>query len=519
MAMANYRSLGALPRGRQPVRMVSRARLSAQHGFTLIEVLVAIVILLVGVLGVVALADGANAITSKTRAREGGTHTARSIIEVSRSLRYADLTATSLLDALGSRPGLGDTKPGAVGHTITSRNVDYEVTLTVCSLDDPQDGLGTHTGPIAFCSDTSALGVGGNVTDRNPDDYKRVRVTLNWTTRETGQSITQTSAIINPVGGLGPSVTSLTPTNAANTDPITITDIATDHVSFHVTTSKTAQGVNWSVGGEPTGTATGSLINWDFDWELDNPDGTPLYHDCTYVVQADAYDGSDRSGTPRSRTVVVNRRPPVTPETFGGGRNGSGEYVDLQWVHNPECDIRGYRVYRSDTSGVIGNPITCLGQSSDITEEIDCLDLPPAGPAYYTLKALDLDPAGSLREGQPSTQILIGPATGRPPAPTNVQLCVGDGTGACVDAAGDPAPVGMVVVSWDPSSDPDGIQFYRIYRDGTSFADRYDDYFPQASNPGFAWFEFNSQNGPHEYRITAVDGSFAESDLSASVTG
>jgi prepilin-type N-terminal cleavage/methylation domain-containing protein len=60
---------------------------SSEHGFTLVEVLVAIVVLLVGVLGVVSLVDGANAVTSKTRAREGGTNVARTIIEISRSIR------------------------------------------------------------------------------------------------------------------------------------------------------------------------------------------------------------------------------------------------------------------------------------------------------------------------------------------------------------------------------------------------------------------------------------------------
>jgi hypothetical protein len=88
-----------------------------------------------------------------------------------------------------------------------------------------------------------------------------------------------------------------------------------------------------------------------------------------------------------------------------------------------------------------------------------------------------------------------------------------------MDAGGDPAPVGMVVLSWSPVSDPDGIQFYRIYRNGTAFADRYDDYFPNATDPGFAWFEFDSANGPHTYYVSAVDGTFTESELSASVTG
>lgn len=499
---------------------MARDRPSAEHGFTLIEVLMSIAILLVGVLGVVAMADGANAITSKTRAREGGTHVARSIVEVSRSLRYRDLTADALLAALGTRPGLGDTKPGAAGHTITSRNVDYEVTVTVCSLDDTQDGLGPHTGPVTFCADSSTLPAGTTTgPDRNPDDYKRVRVTLNWTTRETGQSITQTSAIINPVGGLGPSVTSLTPTSVANGEPITITDISTNAVDFLVTTSSVAETVNWSVGGEPQGSADGSLTSWNFTWELDEPDGSPRYHDCTYVVQADAYDDEGRAGTPRARTVVVNRRPPVPPTGFGGGRNGTDNFVDLQWLNSPECDIRGYRVYRSATAGELGTPIVCIGETTDVTEDISCLDQPPAGTHYYTLKALDLDPSGATREGEPSAQITVGAASDRPPAPTNVRLCIGDGTASCPDAAGTPAPTGMVVVSWDPSSDPDGIQFYRIYRNGTAYADRHDDYFPSPQEPGFAWFEFDSENGPHTYRVTAVDGSFAESDLSDPVTG
>lgn len=499
--------------------MAPCARPEGERGFTLVEVLVAIMILLVGVLGVVSMVEGANAVTSKTKAREGGTNVARSIIEVSRSIRYRDLTATELLDALSSRPGLSDVLPGVTGHTIKSRNVEYETTLTVCSLDDPQDGLGSHTGPVAYCADSDVPAVGVN-TDRNPDDYKRVRVTLTWSTRQVTHSITQTSAIINPVGGLGPSVTSLVPTNVANTDPILLTAVVQNTLDFHVTTSSSAEGVKWSVGGEPRGTATGSSINWDFTWNLDKPDGTPLYHDCTYIVQADAFDAQDRSGTPRARTVIVNRRAPVQPTGLGGGRNGSNGFVDLQWVQNPECDVKGYRVYRSSTDGVLGSAITCIGETTDITEDIQCLDDPPAGWQFYTVMALDL-PNGSTtpREGTPSAQIPVGDPSGRPPAPTNVSLCVGDGSTACVDAAGDAAPVGMVVVSWDPSTDPDGIQFYRIYRDGTGFANRYDDFFPSATAPGYAWFEFDSSGGPHTYYVSAVDGTFTESVLSAPVTG
>ena len=396
--------------------MRSRVRPAGDDGFTLVEVLVAIMILLVGVLGAVSLVDGANAVTSKTKAREAGTNVARSVIEVSRSIRYRDLTAVELLDALSSRPGLDDAKPSQTGYTIESRNVDYEVTLTVCSLDDPRDNLGPHTGPVAYCADTDTQAAGDTTVDRNPDDYKRVRITLNWNTRGVGHSITQTSAIINPVGGLGPTVTSLTPMNVTDTDPILVQSSTLTHVDFHVTTSSSAQGVRWQIGGNPAGDATGAARNWDFTWDLNKPDGSVLYYDCTYVIQADAYDAQDRSGTPRSRTVILNRFAPVAPTGFGGGRNGSGDFVDLQWLQNPECDIRGYRVYRSNTAGTRGSAITCLAATTDITEKKECIDNPGAGTWYYTVVALDLPP-GSVtpREGTNSPQITVN-AAGTPPA-------------------------------------------------------------------------------------------------------
>ena len=95
--------------------MRSRIRPASDRGFTLVEVMAAILILLVGVLGAVSLVDGANAVTSKTKAREAGTSIARSIIEVSRSIRYRDLTADQLLAALETRDGLEDARPSQTG--------------------------------------------------------------------------------------------------------------------------------------------------------------------------------------------------------------------------------------------------------------------------------------------------------------------------------------------------------------------------------------------------------------------
>ena len=256
--------------------MSAGAHTSDQRGFTLVEVMVAMVVLLVGVLGVVAMIDGANAVTSKTKAREGATNVARSVIEVSRSVRYRDLTTDELVAALGTRPGLADAS-ATPGYTIRQRGTSYRMTLAVCSLDDPKDELGTMPSVVEICPDSDRLPVGQPSRDRNPDDYKRVRVTLTWTARGAEASVTQTSSIINPVGGLGPSVAGLAmtfPTSTSNDQVRIESDV--DHASFAATTSSEAAEVDWSVGGDAQGQADGGPTGWTFDWHCDRPDGLDL---------------------------------------------------------------------------------------------------------------------------------------------------------------------------------------------------------------------------------------------------
>jgi prepilin-type N-terminal cleavage/methylation domain-containing protein len=495
--------------------MATPMRPSDEHGFTLIEVLVAIVILLVGVLGVVALVDGANAVTSRTKAREGGTNIARSIIEVSRSLRYRDLTAAELLAALDARPGLEDVS-ASPGHTIRMRNVDYRLTLTVCSLDDPKDNLGVHPSGVVFCADSE---VGTTLTDRNPDDYKRVRVTLTWTTHGNEASVTQTSSIINPVGGLGPSVVGLTLTSPGSaSDPLRI-DSNVTQASFTAVTSTSAADLRWSVDGNVQLKPDGGPITWTFDWDFLDANGDIAYHDCTYVIQAEAFDEQGRAGSPFARTVIVNRDVALPVESLDGGRNGNGERVDLQWDKTPECDVVGYRVYRDDDP-LFSSPelVTCTGQiAATYTEELDCIDeSAPAGTLYYRVRALDTNSAGAIREGAWSSQLTVEGGNELPTVPQNVSTCVG-GQLDCNGPDGSPAPTGALVVRWDPSTDNDGtVDFYRIYRDGSSYGDRHAVYFP---NPGIAWFEHEEPDGQsHTYQISAVDDDFGESGLSDPVS-
>ncbi|MDT7784840.1 MAG: hypothetical protein QOF58_3259 [Pseudonocardiales bacterium] len=485
--------------------------------------MVAIFVLLVGVLGVVSMVDGANAVTSKTRAREGGTNIARSIIEISRSVRYRDLTATALLDELDSRPGLQNVGSGG-GYSIRNRGLNYAATITVCSLDDPQDGLGNHNGPVAYCGDSDVLAVGGAAADRNPDDYKRVRVTLRWTTRATGQSITQTSSIINPVGGLGPSVTGLvmeTPTSL--TDNPLLIEASVNSAHFKATTSSAAAQVTWSVSGKALGQASGGPRTWTFDWNITNPATlAPIYYDCTYVIQADAFDTQGRSGAPFAKTVRLNRMLPLKPSGFSGGRNGNGNFVDLAWVSNPECDVVGYRIYSGTSATTMTTPVTCIGATSATldAEADECIYEAPAGDVWYRLVALDTPSAGGApREGADSDTLHIPPVAANtvPTVPTNLSSCVG-GTSGCLVANGLAADDGVLVVRWDASTDSDGtIQLYRIYRDGIAYAQRHGAFYPK-SGELLAWIEPDPDGQPHEYRISAVDDDFGESALSAPLT-
>jgi prepilin-type N-terminal cleavage/methylation domain-containing protein len=499
--------------------MSARCQVSSQRGFTLVEVMVAIMILLVGVLGVVAMIDGANAVTSKTKAREGATNIARSIIEVSRSVRYRDLSTAELVTALGTRPGLADASP-TPGYTIRQRGISYRVNITVCSLDDPKDELGHMPTVVEICPDSDRLTAGQPSRDRNPDDYKRVRVTLTWTARGTDASVTQTSSIINPVGGLGPSVAGLAmtfPTSTSN-DQVRI-ESNVDHASFAATTSSSAVEVDWSVGGDVQGKADGGPINWTFDWNFDRPDGSIIYHDCTYVIQADAFDNQGRAGAPRALTVVLNRRAPLPVENFAGGRNENGNRVDLQWNSTPECDVEGYEVYRSaGTDPATAIQVDCLDRDlPDYTTKTTCLDDPPGAGTYtYWVRALDKLADASLREGDISTPVFVGGANTVPDAPTNLRTCIG-GQLSCVGPDGEAAPTGVVVIGWDQPADPDGqIAFYRIYRDGTAYENRHGVFYPDGGE--IAWFEHAPDAQAHTYYVTAVDDDFGESMPSAGIT-
>src|SRR3712207_5644631 len=98
--------------------------LTREDGFTVVEVMVAALILVVGVCGSVTLVDGANATTLSTRAREGATNLAREVVEDARSVSYADVAPGPLETRRRAKPGL-DASPGSGTWRVTRRGFTY----------------------------------------------------------------------------------------------------------------------------------------------------------------------------------------------------------------------------------------------------------------------------------------------------------------------------------------------------------------------------------------------------------
>ena len=73
------------------------------------------------------------------------------------------------------------------------------------------------------------------------------------------------------------------------------------------------------------------------------------------------------------------------------------------------------------------------------------------------------------------------------------------------------------MLAWNASTDAHGIKFYRVYRGGNTYNKRHDRLYPSTGKP-LIFIDSKPENGPHEYRISAVDERFGESALSEPVT-
>ena len=202
-----------------------------EAGFTIIEVMVASLLLILGVLAVTTIVNNANAITDTTRAREGATNLARQLLEVARTQQYSRVDNSNLTSLLQSA-GIPDDSASQSGWQVRRRKVVYTVTPYACVFDAAKDGARSSTADAAATYCPGSATAGSTPVDNAPDDYRRVEFTVTWTangktpdcngqtsgsgaggTVSTGigrACVTQSELIPNPTGGLGPDIQSIT---------------------------------------------------------------------------------------------------------------------------------------------------------------------------------------------------------------------------------------------------------------------------------------------------------------------
>jgi prepilin-type N-terminal cleavage/methylation domain-containing protein len=509
-----------------------------EDGFTIIEVMVASVVLLVGIMGVLSIVIQADGVSTSNRAREQGVALQREVIEDARSIPYDALTQNSIVSKLQAQPGLADSTAGSSGWTIRRRNVTYTIAVGTCSVDDSNDGTGPHesagycvngtgsttpsqcltflgrTGSIAGTGAASGAtaadcGIDSNFdgavdglvdssggpcsncsgADTNPNDYKRIVVLVRWNRGLGSRYALQSATVPNPGLSAAPAVSSLLPVS------MTVLPGTPQPVTFAATVSFPATTVAWYVDGTFQGQATGSLTSWSVPWNMGtvstgaspNP-GEVL--DGTYLVSAKGFDAYGQAGTAKASTVIVNRRAPYPPSNPHVGRNDGNAYLD--WGGNAERDVEGYRIFRVVPAGTDQDVCGFISQQTRCRE-----NGMPSGTQQYYVRAIDRDSSGVLRYGDPSPIVTVPASDTSPtPLPTLVAAKSGQNT----------------VLSWTASSDPDAgdsIQYYRIYRDGSDWVS---DYYDRTNSGSNLSYTDSSTNGDvHTYYVVAVDQSNQES--------
>ncbi len=453
---------------------------AGNDGFMIVEVMVASFVLIVGILGVLTMMSGALRTTVTSNTRIAATNLARELVETARELDYDTLDdVTAQMQARG----IGSGSPWTIGR----RGVRYTVTATTCTFDNPSDGYAT-TAPANACG-TNAAG-----TDSNGDDFRRATFRIEWSDAGAARSISQTTLLVNPAGGLGPRILTIAPL----TQTITA-NVATASV---VWTTTGAQSLRWTADdGAGGGSITGST-SFTTAWDIGTSGSAVEVLDGVYTISAQAFDDRDIPGETKRADVLLNRRAPYATTGFAGGRNTrDGDIVDFEWSLNRERDILGYRVTWAgpDDAFATGDeeqvcPAPAVGSMLAPTTK-SCADFDPApGTQKYAVTAIDRDPGNALRQGTPSATLNVSPA-GTPPSPPLVL--------ALLTVSGRPR------LTWTAPL-LENVAFYRIYRDGTSvtYADRYD-----RTTGGLVTTFTDSDAGAtsHRYWVTAVDANYNES--------
>jgi prepilin-type N-terminal cleavage/methylation domain-containing protein len=270
-------------------------RAGGQAGFTLVEVLVAIVVLTIGLLGTFAALRSAAHTTLTNRERQAETSLAREVLEDAGSLPSWQLTTSGLPAALA--PLISGSSTAAGGLTVTRGLTTYSATLSACSIDDPSDGSGSDTSAPApnrtWCPNLTS----SSSTDSTPDNEEKVSVAVGPSAGASGPTVQQSTLIVNRppvVSGLtvtGSSCTSGSPASCTSAHPLSVT----------VTTTTPATSILWFVNGSQQASGdpySTSGTSSQFTWQ-------PPAGAANYTISAQAEYGQGPVGSAATLQVRI----------------------------------------------------------------------------------------------------------------------------------------------------------------------------------------------------------------------
>jgi Tfp pilus assembly protein PilV len=469
-----------------------------ERGFTLVEALVATFVLTVGLLSVFMMLDINLHTTADAKAREGGVTLARQITEDARSIPYAQLSSAGIVSQLQAMPGLQSASSGPA-WTIVRNGLTYTVAASVSSLNDPKDTSGAV-------------------------DIKQVTATVGWTTLQgTAHQVTETTAMSSAGQDPGLIATGLALaasqqgaagiSGPANGTAPVVTSTAITSLQFQVTAPTGTTAIVWTLNGGRQSTWNGSAPSSGTTW---TSAGWPLsgLSDGTYTVGAQAEDASGVDGPPVTLTVRLIRNVPSAPNVTGYGFNpnvmvgGQATFgADFQWSANPEMNVVGYRVYKSGTQ-ICETSTTAFssncGTNAWCSTPTACVDLAAVtSGATYTVKALYYDANNALQEGNPQTVTLSSGTPVPPPPVPQVSMSVVT------------APDNTAILTWSPPSGGTPVSFYRIYRGGDNYSDRYDTVAASSCSTTCTYHD-TGRTIQSSYWVTAVGGTSPGSDMAES---
>lgn len=501
-ALPRLRKIGGLRKTGAPCAI--DATRHDEAGFTLVEVLMAMVVLVVGLLALLTILDTTVKASMTTRAREGATNLARQLIEDARTIPYAQIDPTSIegqLQAIKAEEEypLADAS-SASGWQIKRRNFTYTVTVKECAIDNPKDGLAKTHGST-FCEGQQEWKE-GTAVDTEPEDLKRITVETSWTIQKHTSTVKQVSTLTaagQAIGLIAKELHLVEPPysfNRESTAPV-ITEAATA-LTFSVSLPEGTSAIDWSLEGvKQEEIATSSkATSATFSWTISG------VSDGTYEVSAQAVNSTGVIGPPISIEVRLIRGTPKAPGEIVGGFNtvySSGtatEVGELQWKANSERDVIGYRVYGP------AKELICPESSETLSTATSCIDFDllatkPSERAYSVM-ALYRNAAEEVKESSSGTVTLKRSESTAPNPPTNLVLTKNED--------------GSVTLKWTAPAGGAEVWFYRIYRGSKNYTSRY-------GETTEITFRDTDAVTTHEYWVTAVGRHLTESTFLGPVTG